>query len=163
MADHDDRKRVLEHNRRSLINERFFRLGKELQRSKANYRSGTAAKMVMELQKQRMDKEAILREATELIARRDKELECANTRIENLLSQVTDIREKLNELRKDKQRLYDEIKKLRNRNSNLWTHAFPSKRSNTLPIDFAFDFIPEEVITDQNDHRISASQSALLR
>lgn len=116
---HAERKRELERNRRNLINTRFAELGTELRRSE-NDGVNDESKDSARVKRPRMDKEALLKEATMRLLVQHKELTAASARLKDLLSQIDAMRTEMADLRKDKCVLRNEMQRLRSSNTNLW-------------------------------------------
>lgn len=116
---HAERKRELERNRRNLINMRFAELGCELQRSEKDD-SHDASTDRARVKRPRMDKEALLKEATMRLLVQHNELTAANARLKDLLAQIDAMRVEMRDLRKDKSLLRIELERLRTSNTNLW-------------------------------------------
>lgn len=127
-AGHAERKRELERNRRNLINARFVELGTELRRSEkddANDESQDNPRV----KRPRMDKEALLKEASMRLMVQHKELTSANARLKDLLAQIDAMRTEMDDLRKDKCALRNEVQRLRSSNTNLWKFIQESQYS----------------------------------
>lgn len=124
-----ERKRELERNRRNLINVRFSELDCELRRSappldptSASLTEAAAASKV-----KRIDKEAVLKEATQRIALQRKEVAAAMERAASMMAEIDNLRAEKVELRGDKAYLRSEldtvrrdVQRLRSDNLNLW-------------------------------------------
>lgn len=122
-----ERKRQLERNRRNLINARFIELSTELQRSEdtnGNIKSRDSPRV----KRPRMDKEALLKEATMRLIVQHKELTSSSARLRDLLAQIDAMRIEMDDLRTDKTYLRNEVQRLRVSNTNLWKviHHSPS-------------------------------------
>lgn len=114
-----ERKRELERNRRNLINTRFAELNKQLQRTErhdSDYDNDDSPKA----KRPRMDKEALLKEATMRLVVQSKELSSVSARLKDLLAQIDAMRVEMADLRKDKSFLRIELDSARLNNSNLW-------------------------------------------
>lgn len=129
-----ERKRQLERNRRNLINTRFLELGIELQRSE-NDDANANSQDARQAKKPRMDKEALLKEATMRLIVQHKELTSANARLKDLLAQIDSMRVEMNDLRKDKEYLRAELQRLHNSTKNIWKlmHELQSHTMSAMP------------------------------
>lgn len=114
-----ERKRQLERNRRNLINARFIELSAELQRS-ASASESPESREAPRMKRPRMDKEAVLKEATMRLIVQHKELSSASARLKDLGAQIDAMRAEMSDLRKDKVYLRSEVHRLRGSNAGLW-------------------------------------------
>lgn len=131
--DQAERKRQLERNRRNLINTRFAELSAELQRSENASGNGNLLDG-HRVKRPRLDKEALLKEATTRLIVQDKELSSVTARLRDLLAQIDAMRVEMDDLRKDKSYLRSEVNRLRISNTNLWkvVHRAPSPALSTV-------------------------------
>lgn len=104
-----ERKRELERNRRNLVNNRFAELENQLARLPG------APKRVY----RRIDKEVVLKDATQALAAQQRDLELANSRLTTMTSEVGTLRSEKLELRRDKTFLHKELDASRNENMSL--------------------------------------------
>lgn len=141
-----ERKRELERNRRNLINVRFSELDIELRRS-APILDATSAPLteVPAAKVKRIDKEAVLKEATQRLSLQRKELERAMERAKATMVEMENLRAEKVELRNDKSYLRSElstvrgdIQRLRTDNLNLWQAV---KKSTMLKTHLAPDVV----------------------
>lgn len=128
-----ERKRELERNRRNLVNTRFVELEAQLAKLPG------APKRVY----RRIDKEVVLKDATQALASLQRDLDLANSRLQVMTSEVNTLRSEKLELRRDKAYLHNELgtsrsqgKSLSSDNMKLW-QALCSCRDfrNAVPAD----------------------------
>jgi len=136
-----ERKRELERNRRNLVNTRFAELEAQLSKLPG------APKRVY----RRIDKEVVLKDATQGLAAQQRDLELATTRIGSMTHEIGTLRSEKLELRHDKAYLHRELansrtenKTLQNDNLLLWQalcksgavkSSLPTSELSKIPVD----------------------------
>ena len=104
-----ERKRELERNRRNLVNTRFAELEAQLARLPG------APKRVY----RRIDKEVVLKDATQALASQQRDLELSNNRLTTMTAEITTLRSEKLELRQDKSYLHKELANARAENRTI--------------------------------------------
>lgn len=164
-----ERKRELERNRRNLVSTRFIQLEKELRFSAPRVHSSPCLNgaphtetLSVPSKGKRIDKEAVLKEATNRLAVQRRDLEAASARMASMSMEIDNLRAEKVELRSDKTYLRDEletvrkeVQRLREDNINLW-QAF--RRAFAFKDSFNSDVakLPAELFVP----RVNAQQSA---
>lgn len=123
-----ERKRELERNRRNLINVRFAELDVELRHHAPTTDDFTLSYQQQQATKtKRIDKEAVLKEATQRLGLHRKDLSAQQERIKAMTLEIENLRIEKVELRNDKAYLRSEldnvrgdVQRLRSDNINLW-------------------------------------------
>lgn len=128
-----ERKRRLERNRRNLINVRFTELKTELD-CFGNGGQDSTDSGKQHVTKPRLDKEAILKEATMRLIVQHNELTSTNARLKTLLAQIASMRGEIADLRNDKRQLQTEAERLRSNNSSLIATVIQSDSPSLLSI-----------------------------
>lgn len=104
-----ERKRELERNRRNLVNSRFAELEAQLARLPG------APKRVY----RRIDKEVVLKDATQALAAQQRDLELSNNRLTAMSTEIATLRSEKLELRQDKSYLHKELANARTENRTI--------------------------------------------
>lgn len=172
---HAERKRELERNRRNLINARFVELGMELRRSEKD-NADDESQDNPRVKRPRMDKEALLKEASMRLMVQHKELTSANARLKDLLAQIDAMRMEMGDLRKDKCSLRYEVQRLRSSNTNLWKIIQQSQFSKLTalldptklaadifaPITGETETLEDDMVTPKNETGVRNDQESTL-